>query len=167
MGPRERLIDSTISLIRRRGVHATGLTDLLQHSGTARQSIYQHFPGGKAELVEQATLEAGRQMAARFAGADPVVLVDGLIDWWEHVLNTTSFASGCPVVSAALASSPSAGTVFQSWEAQLAAVLSDRSLASFVISAVEGAVIQSRARRSTRPLDDARVQLTRLLPLSH
>ena len=61
-GPRERLIDSTIALIRRRGVHATGLTDLLNHSGTARQSIYQHFPGGKAELVEHATKEAGRQM---------------------------------------------------------------------------------------------------------
>jgi TetR/AcrR family transcriptional repressor of lmrAB and yxaGH operons len=172
-GPRERLIDSTIALIRRRGVHATGLTDLLNHSGTARQSIYQHFPGGKAELVEQATKEAGRQMVALLDTFDdnPIDLVDGLIGWWEQELDTSSYTSGCPVVAAALAPSPAAGRVFAAWEARFTGVLvragmesaAAGSLASFALSALEGAIVLSRAAASTRPLGDVRKQLTMLL----
>jgi len=172
-GPRERLIDSTIALIRRRGVHATGLTDLLTHSGTARQSIYQHFPGGKAELVEQATKEAGRQMVALLDTFDdnPIDLVDGLIGWWEQELDTSSYTSGCPVVAAALAPSPAAGRVFAAWEARFTGVLvragleqvAAVSLATFTLSALEGAIVLSRAAASTRPLGDVRKQLTMLL----
>lgn len=172
-GPRERLIDSTIALIRRRGVHATGLTDLLNHSGSARQSIYQHFPGGKAELVEQATKEAGRQMVALLDTFDenPIDLVDGLIAWWEQELETSSYTSGCPVVAAALAPSPAAGRVFAAWEARFTAVLvragldqtSAGSLATFTLSALEGAIVLSRAAASTRPLNDVRKQVTLLL----
>lgn len=57
-GPRQRLIDSAIAMMRERGVHATGLADLLKRSGTARNSIYQHFPEGKAELIAAAEREA-------------------------------------------------------------------------------------------------------------
>lgn len=172
-GPRERLIDSTIALIRRRGVHATGLTDLLSHSSTARQSIYQHFPGGKAELVEQATKEAGRQMVALLDTFDdnPVDMVDGLVTWWEHELNTSDHTSGCPVLAAALAPSPAAGRVFAAWESRFTGVLvraglpqpAAASLATFTLSALEGAIVLSRAASSTRPLDDVRTQLTMLL----
>ena len=172
-GPRERLIDSTIALIRRRGVHATGLTDLLSHSGTARQSIYQHFPGGKAELVEQATKEAGRQMVALLDtfDDDPISMVDGLISWWEQELGTTDYTSGCPVVAAALAPSPAAGRAFSAWESRFTGVLvragvtqpAATSLATFTLSALEGAIVLSRAASSTRPLEDVRTQLTMLL----
>ncbi|MGL5445276.1 MAG: TetR family transcriptional regulator, partial [[Mycobacterium] stephanolepidis] len=41
-GPRQRLIDSAIAMMRERGVYGTGLADLLKRSGTARNSIYQH-----------------------------------------------------------------------------------------------------------------------------
>ncbi|WNV90128.1 TetR/AcrR family transcriptional regulator [Umezawaea sp. Da 62-37] len=172
-GPRERLIDSTIALIRRRGVHATGLTDLLNHSGTARQSIYQHFPGGKAELVEQATQEAGRQMVALLdtLGDDPLVLVDSLISWWEQQLASSSYDAGCPIVAAALSPTPAAGRVFAAWENRLSGVLVQSgldqtvaaSLSTFTLSALEGAIVLSRAAQSTRPLDEARTQLTLLL----
>ncbi len=172
-GPRERLIDSTIALIRRRGVHATGLTDLLNHSSTARQSIYQHFPGGKAELVEQATKEAGRQMVALLDTFedDPLTMVDSLIGWWEKELDSSGYTSGCPVVAAALAPSPAAGRVFSAWENRFTGVLvraglaqpAATSLATFTLSALEGAIVLSRAATSTRPLDDVRTQLTVLL----
>lgn len=37
------------------GVHAAGLTELLKRSNTARNSLYQHFPAGRGELVVTAT----------------------------------------------------------------------------------------------------------------
>ncbi|MCS7480029.1 TetR/AcrR family transcriptional regulator [Umezawaea endophytica] len=167
------MIDSTIALIRRRGVHATGLTDLLSHSSTARQSIYQHFPGGKAELVEQATKEAGRQMVALLDtfDDDPISMVDGLIAWWEQELGSTDYTSGCPVVAAALAPSPAAGRAFSAWENRFTGVLvragvaqsAATSLATITLSALEGAIVLSRAAASTRPLDDVRTQLTVLI----
>jgi AcrR family transcriptional regulator len=172
-GPRERLIDSTIALIRRRGVHATGLTDLLNHSGTARQSIYQHFPGGKAELVENATKEAGKQMVDLLDTFedDPITVLDGLISWWEEEMSSTGYASGCPVVAAALSPTPAAGRAFTAWENRFTGVLvragvaqqAAFSLATFTLSALEGAIVLSRAASSTRPLDDVRTQLTMLL----
>jgi TetR/AcrR family transcriptional regulator, lmrAB and yxaGH operons repressor len=61
-GPRERLVASAIELVRERGVDATGVAELLDHSQTARGSIYKHFPGGKSELVTASTKEAGEQM---------------------------------------------------------------------------------------------------------
>ena len=51
MTARERLIASAIELLRRNGVAGTGLAQLLEHSGTARRSVYVNFPGGKSELV--------------------------------------------------------------------------------------------------------------------
>jgi len=172
-GPRERLIDSTIALIRRRGVHATGLTDLLNHSGTARQSIYQHFPGGKAELVEHATKEAGRQMVDLLDTFedDPITMLDGLISWWEQEMTTTGYTSGCPVVAAALSPTPAAGRAFAAWENRFTGVLvragipqpAATSLATLTLSALEGAIVLTKAAASTRPLNDIRTQLTVLL----
>ncbi|WP_372442056.1 TetR/AcrR family transcriptional regulator [Nocardioides limicola] len=60
--PRERLLRSSIALVRAHGVEGTGLTELLERSGTARRSIYQHFPGGKDELIAASTRAAGSWM---------------------------------------------------------------------------------------------------------
>ena len=43
MTARERLIVSAIELLRRNGVAGTGLAALLEHSGTARRSVYVNF----------------------------------------------------------------------------------------------------------------------------
>jgi len=64
-GPRDRLISNSIAMVQERGVHATGLSDLLRRSSTARNSIYQHFPGGKTELMVAVTDAAGASAAAR------------------------------------------------------------------------------------------------------
>ncbi|PRX45431.1 TetR family transcriptional regulator [Prauserella shujinwangii] len=180
-GPRDRLIDSAIALIRERGVHATGLADLLEHSGTARASVYQHFAGGKSGLVEEATRVAGLRMdeflATLLGSRDPVGALRSLVRWWRTTLRETDFAVGCPVVAAALAGAdtPSAreaaAQAFATWERRLARAFaaggldgeSARSLAGFVVSALEGAIVQARATRSVRPLDDAERQLTWLV----
>src|SRR6478736_1028021 len=53
------LIATAITMVQERGVHATGLSDLLRRSAAARNSIYQHFPGGKTELMVAVTDTAG------------------------------------------------------------------------------------------------------------
>lgn len=174
--PRERLLDATIDLLRQSGVHGTGIAEVLRVSGTARQSIYQHFPGGKTELVAAATVRAGEFMT-RLARNDPHGHVDARVDWWIDQLRRHDYSRGCPVAAAALAGADSpeivaaAGSVFDDWVHSFVAVLVEAgadpegavSLARFQISAFEGAIVTSRALRSTEPMEDARAQLHRLI----
>ncbi|MFI6367020.1 TetR/AcrR family transcriptional regulator [Nocardia sp. NPDC050630] len=180
LGPRDRLIESAIELVREQGVHAAGLATLLERSHASRNSLYQHFPSGKSELVEVATKTAGARLVAvtdKITGSGTAEQwIAALIGWWRRTLEKSAFSTGCPIVGAALAESEprvqaAAGTVLTDWTDRLANALCDkglpaedaRSLAGFVISALEGAVIQSRALKSTRPLDDAQLHLTALL----
>ena len=169
--PRERLLTSTIELLRRYGVHGTGIADVLRESGTARQSIYHLFPAGKDELVAAATRTAGehiRHVARRGH-------VDALLTWWERTLIEHDYDIGCPVAAAALAgpdcpaSTQAAREVFATWREDLAAALrlddvADADLlAGVLVSAFEGAIIQARVERSAAPLRDVATVLRRLI----
>ena len=183
-GPRERLLLSAIALMCERGVHATGLADLLAHSNTARASIYQHFPGGKTELMEQATYAAGRSINALLdnllAAHDPAGVIDGVIEYWTRVLTGSDYAMGCPILAAAQsgpdepAVQAASAAVFATWTDKIATPLGDagvdpvtaRSIASMAVSSIEGAIAQSRSARTTQPLDDVRTALTRLIELA-
>lgn len=180
MKARDRLVTSAIDLIRRNGVAGTGLSLLLELSGTARRSLYLNFPGGKAELVADATLAAGRytgdaidQLAATLG---PVPAVRAFVAAWRDTLTDSDFLSGCPIVAAALGRSEAdkaadnAGAVFLDWQRRLAGHLeaADVSaedaarLAGVTVSAVEGAIVVCQATKSTQPLqhvEDALIEL--------
>lgn len=179
--PRQRLVASAIALMCERGVHATGLTDLLEHSKTARASLYQHFPGGKSELMEQATYAAGRQIGkqldALFDQDAPERAVAGIIDLWKQILTSSDYAMGCPIQAASQAGpaepeiQAASAAVFAAWNKQIADGLVRAGvdagavvpLASLVISSVEGAITQSRSAKSTEPLDNVRSLLGTLV----
>lgn len=170
-GPRDRLVTSAIELVRRKGVAGTGLTELLEHSGAARRSIYQHFPDGKAELIETSTRAAGEFMTARLAAlVDAQPTADALrafVGQWKELIADSGHESGCPVVGAALGRSDApgaadaAGAAFADWARVLAASLrrdgvadgAAESLATLAVSSIEGAIVLSLAGRSTKPLD--------------
>ena len=172
--PRQRLLAGAIELMCERGVHATGLTDLLARSDTARRSIYQNFPGGKSDLMERATRVAGRQIADQLAKfletGSAAAGVEAMIDDWTTSLQATDYTRGCPVLAAAQsgpdepAIQSAAAEVFEGWGAQIVDALvasgvpeaTAIALGSVVVSTIEGAIVQSRASRSTKPLDDAR-----------
>ncbi|MEV0298727.1 TetR/AcrR family transcriptional regulator [Nocardia sp. NPDC050710] len=179
-GPRDRLIEGAIELVREQGVHGAGLAALLDRSKASRNSLYQHFPSGKGELVEAATKVAGDRMATiidRFTeSGGPQQWLTALTGWWKKALETSAYSAGCPVLGAALAQSEpgvqaAAGEVFADWTGRLAVALSGagvpadraRSVAGFMISALEGAIVQSRAMKSTQPLDDVLANLAPLL----
>ncbi len=103
-GPRERLIDGAIRLMQERGVQGTGVSDLLDQSSAARQSLYLHFPGGKDELVAVATRVAGERILGSIVEAaecsDPRDIVAMAVRRWEKRLSEHDFRLGCPIAAA-------------------------------------------------------------------
>lgn len=170
--PRQRMIESAAVLVRERGVEATSFSDVLAHSGAPRGSIYHHFPGGKAQLIEEATRYAGTFIAASAArareeGGGPLASLDLQERFWKSVLGKSGFSAGCPIVAGALEGARTPGArdaaadVFRAWQEGFAdSLISDgveaeraRSLAATVISAIEGAVVLCRAQRTMEPLE--------------
>src|SRR2546423_3773437 len=101
---RERMIRSAAVLFREHGVDATSFSQVLAHSGAPRGSIYHHFPGGKAQLVEEATRYGGdlivRGLTALLERDDPIAAVDAIADFWRSALRETGYDAGCPVLAA-------------------------------------------------------------------
>ncbi|WP_218951926.1 TetR/AcrR family transcriptional regulator [Amycolatopsis anabasis] len=168
---RDRMITGAMRLFREYGVAGTSLADVVEHSEAPRGSIYHYFPGGKAQLAEEATAHAGRLMGATIsalvAAEGPVKALNLVVEHFRKDLVESDFTAVCPVLAGALdgGESPAArevaGEAFSSWEATLSAALwqhgiparrADR-MATTAISAIEGALVLARAQRSTRPLD--------------
>ncbi len=178
---RDRMIRSQALLQRERGVAGTALPDVIEHSGAPRGSIYHHFPNGRAELAEQATLFAGewitRNLEQALACRDPLAAHEAFIDSWLVVLRDSDFRAGCAVAAGALDLTPDSGARhsaalgFQQWERLLrdafesAGIAPARAetLAVTSISSIEGALVLSRAEGSTRPLEQVGSQLLRLI----
>ena len=180
-GPRDRLISTAIAMVQERGVHATGLSDLLKRSAAARNSIYQHFPGGKEELMVAVTEAAGATTAARIdrlaAANDTAGVVTGVIARWIADMERTDYTTGCPIAAAALAGpdepqiTAAAAEAFELLRQRISTSLRSAGrdnaeagrLASFSVSAIEGALLQARAQRSVQPLRDVEAVLVGLL----
>ncbi|HTX95953.1 MAG TPA: TetR/AcrR family transcriptional regulator [Mycobacterium sp.] len=178
---RERMLDSTDTLIRQRGASATSLDNILAHSGAPRGSLYYYFPGGRTQLIEETVERAGASIEQLIASAgdhSPIEVFDGFVKAWRDDLIASSFQAGCPVLAVAIETqdetpqlTEAAARAFTSWRSALAALLrrhgaspaEARRLANLVIAAVEGAVALSRAEQSPQPLDDAARALRPLL----
>ena len=190
---REKMVAGAADLLSRRGVHATSLRTVVQHTGTPRGSLGHHFPGGKQELLEEAVRYATDSVAGPLeALMKDRGAVDGLrafVGWWRKILETSEFEAGCPVLAVAvepMAGDEGAGATddragarlrelaqiaFERWEAILAAALRRegvaaaraRRLGALTVASIEGTVAMCRAARSAQPLDDVQRELETLL----
>ena len=173
-GPRERMVFSAAQLIRRDGVGATGMRDVAAHAAAPRGSLQHYFPGGKEQLVNEAVAWAGRyagERVARFlAGLDeptPSGLFAAMAAQWTHEYETEGFAGGCPVAAATVdcaamgsATREAAAAAFATWRGPVAEALTGMgvpaaragSLATLMISTLEGAILMARAEQDVRPL---------------
>jgi AcrR family transcriptional regulator len=179
--PRERMIQSAALLFRSRGIEGTSFSDVLTHSRAPRGSIYHHFPGGKAELAEEATRYAGDFIAAGLVAAlgddDPVAAIRAFTASWLDVLRQGDFTAGCPVVAAAVEGTrtpgarDAAGAAFGRWEKLMAEAIKRRglppdrarSVATLVIASIEGAIVIARAQRSTEPLERVAAEVEQIV----
>ena len=174
------MIVTAALMIRERGVEATSLREVVERSGAPRGSIYHHFPGGKAELVEAATRYAGGFTAAglghALSGDDPLAAVRMFTESWTELLEDSDFGEGCPVLAAALEGNRTPGAraaaaaAFDTWEDLIAGALSERlphdraaSIATLIIASIEGAVVLARAQRTVAPLHQVAAELERVL----
>ncbi|MGP3949227.1 TetR/AcrR family transcriptional regulator [Streptomyces sp. 7N604] len=179
---RNRMVLSAAVLLREYGASATSIDRVLAHSGAPRGSVYHHFPGGRAQLIDEAVALAGDFIAGLIDAAtqadDPVEAVDAFFALWRDRLVESDFRAGCPIVAVAVETNDdapqlarSAAAVFARWQEALAALFVQhglpeergKRLAAFIIAAVEGAVIMCRAEQSTAPLDAAAAEIHDLL----
>lgn len=179
---RSRLVNAAVELLQRRGAAGTSVSELIERSCTARRSIYQHFPGGKSQLLAAAVDDAGGKLSKfieqMVTTQPPAEALSAFIGFWKQLLKSTEFTAGCPIAAAAYGGHDApdardrAATVFTRWrdiiQAQLVASGADeedaRSIATVVIAAIEGAVVMSLAQRSTIALDEVHTQLMILMP---
>ncbi|MDI9897384.1 TetR/AcrR family transcriptional regulator [Rhodococcus sp. IEGM 1381] len=181
MTARDRLVHSTIDLMRRHGVAGTGVAEILDHGRVSRRSIYLNFPDGKAGLVDEATRVAGAYIDNRIAlcsdAPTPVGALEAFIGDWKAVVSGSGFTAGCPVTAAAMSRSniPSAsdlaGDAFRQWTVTISASLRGHgiadpaatALANTVVAAVSGAIVISVAQRSLDALNDVETQMSMLI----
>jgi AcrR family transcriptional regulator len=173
------MIVSTALLVRERGARATSLDAILAHSRAPRGSLYYHFPGGREQILREATSYAGSYVARRLEreiDGDPLGALDVLFDDYRRNLLDTGFRAGCPVVAVAIESSEEgpdlrdcALEAFDLWRVVIAGsferagLTAERAdeLATHTIAAFEGALILSRAYRDLEPLERVRRELRR------
>jgi AcrR family transcriptional regulator len=169
---RARMVQSAATLIRERGIHGTGLREVVAHSGGPRGSLGRFFPGGKTQLVTEAIdaalvelfgdLERALGDAKTFPEAISVVVAP-----WRRLLADHEFALGCPLAATICDAADNdslrthVGGKFAGWRAQVAGAYTRfgatpeeaEAHATVLMAALEGALILARAQRSIEPLD--------------
>ena len=178
---RDRMLSTAAQVLRERGAAGVTIDEVLARSGAPRGSVYHHFPGGRSQLLIEALQFAGDAITglvddAAAQGCTP--LIRQFVAFWEHTLDESDFAAGCPVVAAAIGSAdadpaltPIAGDIFDRWRAALTrAFVADGfdeadagSLAVTCIAALEGAVVLCRATRTAEPLREVARQVEFLI----
>ena len=178
---KERMVSAARRLFREHGYHGTSLSDVVSESAAPRGSLYFNFPGGKEELAtEVALLHAGDAIAhvnrAAESAAGAADLIEAFMRRFRDDVVATDFQQGCavaPIVVDSASSSVRLSDVVRRTFADVVAVLaarlvdkgvsegSARSLAVSAVTTMEGALILSRALRTTEPFDVAIVDLRR------
>jgi AcrR family transcriptional regulator len=174
-GVREQMVASAVDLLARRGLQSTSFSEVIEHSGAPRGSIYHHFPGGKDQMVGSALDAAGAraiELLDRKAGAPAEEITSWFLHIWREVLIRGKFEAGCAVLAVAVAAdSPEllehTARVFRAWRRRLAELLEQGGLravdaqryAAVLVASSEGAVVLARAEQSLEPFDLVAEQL--------
>ncbi len=164
-----------LELIQTSGYSGTGLNAVIEHAAAPKGSIYFHFPDGKEGLGVAAVELAAKQFETLIAEAavsagGAAEAARAMIEALTTIVSESHFRRGCPVSVVTLEMGAESerlrqacAAAFESWIAPTAAFLEAsgvdaeeaRSLATVVVSTIEGAVIVSRAMQSTQPLISA------------
>lgn len=185
---RRRLLETAARLFHEQGYEASGVSTILRESGVNSGSLYHHF-GSKEELLrgvlEYYLDELDPQVTGPAAAEtdDPIGRVFALMARYRHGLEITGCTMGCPIGNLALELSDSHPQVralihanFEQWLDVVTSWLEDaadrlpadtdrRSLARFVLTAMEGGIMQSRASGTFDPFDESIDQLRRYFDL--
>src|SRR5262245_38952723 len=178
---RDRILDAAMELFHERGYHATGIAAILQEAGVLSGSLYHCFPTKEDLLLAlldryQALLGPIVIEPVLARVSDPIERVCGVLEGYRHMLLATDCSRGCPIGNLALELSDTHPQVrakiaanFEGWRRAIETCLAaaDRlppgtdvaRLATFVLTVMEGGVMQARAQRSIAPFDASVAEL--------
>jgi TetR/AcrR family transcriptional repressor of nem operon len=180
---RDRIVEAARWLFWEKGFAATGLAELLEKAKANSGSFYHFFESKDALLrvVLDTYVELLEPQVLRgvwSATTDPIERVFALLDGYRARLVDTGCRYGCPIGRLALEIDPENRPVhariaenFTAWRAAVEACLraagvpQPQDAAAFVLTVMEGAVMQARAYRSIEPFDACVRQLRRHLEL--
>jgi len=176
MDTRSRIVVAAMELFWEKGFNSTSVADILSRSQVNSGSLYHFFPGKQDVLI--AVLEAYRDgigemlLSPAWDGvADPIDKIFALLDRYRRRIVETDCAYGCPIGSLALElhePDPAVRALlaanFANWTAAIEARLAEaaerlppnldrKALAEFVLTAMEGAVMQARTHRDVAYFD--------------
>ena len=181
---RARIIAAARQLFHEQGFVATGVSTILREAGVNSGSLYHYF-STKEALLEAVLehylerLEPEVLVHADAASDDPIEKIFVLINVYRQALIFSEFRFGCPIGNLALeiGHEPGRATAliaanFSQWRAAVEAWLdqaSDRlredvdreALAAFILTVMEGAVMQARVAKSIAPFDQSVGELRR------
>jgi TetR/AcrR family transcriptional repressor of nem operon len=185
---RDRLVMTAMQLFWEKGYGSTSIADLLKAAGAKSGSLYNFFPG-KQELL-LAVLDTYRcgihslLLEPAWQGVtDPIEKIFALLARYRNLIVETDCLYGCPIGSLALEIHEPDPPVrkrlaanFQAWidavhecvieaGARLPDALDRRALAEFVLTTMEGAVMQARTFRDVAHFDSAVRQLRNYVDL--
>lgn len=167
---REILLRTAAKLFRQKGYHGVGIAEILAVSGLPKGSLYHHFPGGKRELAEAATLWTGGMIekVINRAFEDARTFDDGaaaLCRGIAGLIGPNEQIQACPVASILQASVQepdlrnAAHRVLANWTTNLARHAkrlyhpAPNEIADLVLMQLEGAWLLAVAEQSTRPFE--------------
>jgi TetR/AcrR family transcriptional repressor of nem operon len=176
MDTRSRIIVAAMELFWEKGFNSTSVADILSRSQVNSGSLYHFFPGKQDVLI--GVLEAYRDgigemlLAPAWDGVDdPIEKIFALLERYRRHVVETDCAYGCPIGSLALElhePDPAVRALlaanFANWTAAVEARLAEaesrlpsdldrKALAEFVLTAMEGAVMQARTHRDVAYFD--------------
>lgn len=168
---RARIVEAARFLFWEKGYAATGLAELLARAGANSGSFYHFFDSKDA--VMHTVLETYRDLLdplvvrPAFEGhAKPIDRIFALLEGYRQRLIDTDCQYGCPIGRLALELDPEnvpahalIAANFTAWRqaveacVRAAGIARPDDVAAFVLTVMEGAVMQSRAYRSIEPYD--------------
>jgi TetR/AcrR family transcriptional regulator, transcriptional repressor for nem operon len=187
-----RILEVAFRLFHEQGYHATGVSTILREAGVNSGSLYHYFDSKEDLLlgVLEWMLGALRPRVMEPAEAqatDAVGRVFALLGLYRMGLEMTGCKMGCPAGNLALEVSddlPAARSLidqnFQNWADQVAGWFENlpqaapmprdfdpRRFSRFVLTVMEGGIMQARARGSIEPFDESVAQLREYVELLH
>lgn len=177
-----RILDTAARLFHEQGFNATGISTILREAEVNSGSLYHFFPSKENLLLgvlERYThlLRPVVMDPIEASTPDPIERVFTLLAQYRGWLSPIGFAQGCPIGNLALEvgdTSPQARDLirrnFEGWHGvvlswldagahRLPASIDRGQLAVFVLTVLEGAIMQARAAQSSQPYDDSVAQL--------
>lgn len=173
---RDKILDTAARLFHEQGFGATGVSTILREAGVNSGSLYHFFPSKEALLVGVlerylALLDPVVQGPIERSVADPVERIFALLGWYREGLRAAGCRLGCPIGNLALEVSDTHPEVrplidenLRNWASgierwleeagdRLPASCDRADLACFVLTVMEGAIMQARAAGSLEPFD--------------